>query len=111
MEKAPEHTIEFLLGFNGRVHWYAEGYFAKFEIRPVRPTVQRPHGVRYSLALHAPDGKRLIGFDNAHAVPASGSNFNKRPVAADRWHRSADDPGRPYHFADAATLIEDFWTR
>jgi hypothetical protein len=108
MAKASEHTLEFLLAFDGRVHWYAEGYFAKFEIRRVRPTVERPHGVRYSLTLHAPAGTRLIGFDNAHGVPAAGSRFNKRQVAADHWHRSGDDPGRPYPFKDAAGLIEDF---
>jgi len=108
MEEAPEHTLEFLLAFDGRVHWYAEGYFAKFEVRRIRPTVERPHGVRYSFTLHGPDGKRLIGFDNAHRVPAAGSRFNKRQVAADHWHRSGDDPGRPYPFKDAASLIEDF---
>ncbi len=108
MEEGSEHTLEFLLAFDGRVHWYAEGYFVKFEVKRVRPTVQRPHGVRYSLTLHGPDGKRLIGFDNAHGVPAAGSRFNRRPVAADHWHRSADDPGRPYPFKDAAGLIEDF---
>jgi hypothetical protein len=108
MEEAPEHTLEFLLGFHGRIHWYTEGYFAKFEIRVIRPTVERPHGVRYSFTLHAPDGKRMIGFDNAHGVATAGSRFNKRPIAMDHWHRNGEDPGRPYHFTDAATLIEDF---
>lgn len=108
MEEAPEHSLEFLLAFDGRVHWYPEGYFVKFEIRRVRPTAERPHGLRYAFTLHAPDGKRLIGFDNAHAVPAIGSRFLRRLVAADHWHRSGDDPGRPYPFKDAASLIEDF---
>lgn len=26
-----------------------------------------PHPYRYALSLHAPSGKRLMGFDNAHA--------------------------------------------
>jgi hypothetical protein len=108
MEQAAEHTLEFLLAFDGRVHWYPAGYFAKFEIRRVRPTAERPHGLRYAFILHAPDGKRLIGFDNAHGVPAAGSRFNRRQAAADHWHRSGDDPGRPYPFKDAAGLIEDF---
>jgi hypothetical protein len=51
----------------------------------------------------------LVGFDNAHGVPAAGSRFSERPVAADHWHRTEDDPGRPYAFTDAATLIEDFF--
>jgi hypothetical protein len=56
MGEASEHTLEFLLGFDGRVHWYAEGYLVKFEVRRVRRTVERPHGVRYSLTLHGLTG-------------------------------------------------------
>jgi hypothetical protein len=104
-----EHTLEFLLGFDGHIHWYAEGYFVKFEIRRVEPTTERPHGLRYSLTLHDPEGQRLIGFDNAHAVEAVGSRFKERPVEADHWHRTEDDEGRPYAFTDAATLIFDFF--
>jgi hypothetical protein len=109
MEETPEHTLEFLLSFDGRVHWYAEHYFVKFEVRRVQPTAARPHGLRYSLTLHGPDGKRLIGFDNAHGVAAAGSRFHERPAMADHWHRTEDDPGRPYRWKNAATLIEDFF--
>lgn len=103
-----QNILEFLLAFDGRVHGYVEGYFAKFEIRRVRPTAERPHGLRYSLTLHAPDGTRLLGFDNAHGVAATGSRFSRRQVAADHWRRSGDDPGRPYPLRDAAGLIQDF---
>jgi hypothetical protein len=51
----------------------------------------------------------LVGFDNAHNVPASGSRFRRRGVAADHWHRTEKDPGRPYVFKDAETLIDDFF--
>ena len=80
----------------------------KFEIRRVRPNAERPHGLRYAFTLHAPDGKRLIGFDNAHGVPATGSLFNRYQIVVDHWHRGGNDPGRPYPFKDAAGLIEDF---
>jgi hypothetical protein len=30
-------------------------------------------------------------------------------VAADHWHRTEDDPGRPYVFKDAETLLDDFF--
>ena len=83
MEEGPEHTLEFLLAFDGRMHWYEDSYFAKFEIKRVPPTAERPHGLRYSLTLHGPGGQRLIGFDNAH-VAASGPRFGKRPAAADQ---------------------------
>jgi hypothetical protein len=51
----------------------------------------------------------LIGFDNAHGVPAIGSRFKQRPAASDHWHRTEADPGRPYAFKDAETLIDDFF--
>src|SRR5258708_142904 len=36
--------------------------------------------------LHAPDGTRLVGFDNAHDVPARGSRFKRRNESTDHWH-------------------------
>ena len=104
-----EHTLEFLLAFNGRVHRYAGGYWLKFEIVKVTPSQTRPHGLDYSFTLHGPDNRRLIGFDNAHTVPAKGSRFKKRSMAADHWHRTETDAGRPYVFVNAEQLIDDFF--
>jgi len=109
MDEDRSHTLEFLLAFDGHVHWYAEGYFTKFEIKRVEPSPARPHGLRYSLTLHAPGGARLMGFDNAHGVPVGGSGFTKRRVEADHWHRTESDQGRAYVFTDAATLVFDFF--
>ena len=103
------HTLEFLLSFDGHVNWYAEGYFTKFEIKRFEPLSSRPHGLRYALTLHAPEGVRLMGFDNAHPVAHTGSRFAKRQLEADHWHRTENDEGRPYVFTDAATLIFDFF--
>jgi len=108
-QKRTEHTLEFLLAFNGRVHRYAGGYWLKFEITKVKQSDERPHGLDYSFTLHGPDNRRLIGFDNAHGVPAKGSRFRKRPKAMDHWHRTETDEGRPYDFKDAETLIDDFF--
>ena len=69
----------------------------------------KPHGLDYSFTLHGPDNRRLIGFDNAHSVPAKGSRFKKRPKAMDHWHRTETDEGRPYAFKDAETLLDDFF--
>lgn len=63
----------------------------------------------YSFTLHAPDGTRLVGFDNAHSVSRTGSRFKRKPSANDHWHRTETDPGRPYEFKDAETLIDDFF--
>ena len=104
-----EHTLEFLLDFDGRVHWYTGGYWVKFEIRRVDATAQRPHGLSYSFTLHGPANERLIGFDNAHAVAPPGGRYKRKALATDHWHRTESDPGRPYAFKNAATLIDDFF--
>ena len=104
-----EYGLEFLLAFDGRIHHLEKGYWLKFEIERVEVSEARPHGLSYSFTLHAPDGKRLVGFDNAHAARPVGSRFKRRPRQADHWHRSEDDEGRPYKFKDAATLIDDFF--
>jgi hypothetical protein len=110
MVKRPaEHTLEFLLDFDGRAHWLEDGYGIRFSIKRVPPTPERLHGLQYSFTLHDPEGRRLVGFDNAHAVPTRGSRFKRRAAAADHWHRTEADPGRPYAFKDADTLLRDFF--
>ena len=104
-----EHTLEFLLAFDGRTHWYEGGYHVRFEIKRVRKTKARPHGLKYAFTLHDPKGNRILGFDNAHAVKPQGSKFKAKAEAADHWHRTANDKGRPYQFTDAATLVEDLF--
>ena len=108
-KKSGEHTLEFLLSFNGHVHRYAGGYWLKFDITKVEASDGKPHGLDYSFTLHGPDNRRLIGFDNAHSVPAKGARFKKRPKAMDHWHRTETDEGRPYAFKDAETLLDDFF--
>jgi hypothetical protein len=107
--RTTDHGLEFLLAFDGRIHHLEKGYWLKFGITRVPPTADRPHGLSYSFTLHSPHGTRLVGFDNAHNVPARGSRFKGRSDAADHWHRTEEDPGRPYVFKDAQTLIDDFF--
>ena len=104
-----DHGLEFLLAFNGRIHHLEKGYWLKFEITRVETTAKRPHGLSYSLTLHAPDGARLVGFDNAHDVHRKGSRSRRHGRVMDHWHRTETDPGRPYVFKDAETLIDDFF--
>jgi hypothetical protein len=77
-------------------------------VKRIEPTPERPHGLRYSLTLHDPDGNRLLGFDNAHGVPSRGSRYRKPSVAHDHWHRTRDDEGRPYEFKGVVQLLSDF---
>jgi Family of unknown function (DUF6516) len=102
------HTLEFLLGFDGRIHHLERGYWIKFEIKKVEATRTRPHGLSYSFTLHAPDGARLVGFDNAHGLRAPGSRFKKRSSANDHWRGAETDP-KPYAFKDADRLLRDFF--
>lgn len=104
-----EHTLAFLLAFDGRVHWLESGHWLKFEIRRIQATPERPHGLRYSFTLHDPQGNRIVGFDNAHSVPERGTSFKAKPDTADHWHRTQNDEGRPYAFKDADTLLADFF--
>jgi hypothetical protein len=105
-----DHTLDFVLPFSNHIFLLEKGYWLKFEIRRVDHTPQRPHGLSYSFTLHAPDGRRLIGFDNSHtpARPA-GSRFAKKSVEYDHWHRTQEDEGRPYRFVDADKLLADFF--
>ena len=79
------------------------------KITRIEASKDRPHGLSYSFTLHAPDGTRLIGFDNAHEVAAVGSRFKRQSKARDHWHRSEGDAGRPYEFRDHDTLLQDFF--
>ena len=108
MDMPEDHTLAFLLDFDGRIHDLEQGYWLKFEIKRVDETPVRPHGLSYSFTLHGPDGNRLLGFDNAHPVPAMGRSA-KRPIASDHWHRTVNDKGQPYRFVDADTLLADFF--
>ena len=82
-------------------------YWVRFSVPRVDAAPDRPHGLSYSLTLHGPDGSRLVGFDNAHAVRESHGPGGKSRGHSDHKHRM--EIVRPYRFKDAATLLEDFW--
>ncbi len=84
-----------------------EGHWVKFVVVLTEVTPEQPHGLRYSLTLHGPDGARLVGFDNAHPVrERRGPGGAKR---AERDHRHRLRTIRPYDYEDAAKLLADFW--
>lgn len=102
-----DRTLENLLGLNGDIIYFDSGYWAKFEAERVEPHPGMPFGIKYSLTLHAPDNKRIMGYDNAHAL--------KRRLRKKRWwypfdhmHWFKRDP-QPYEYTDAAALVEAFW--
>ena len=111
-QSSPATGLEYLLGLDGNIEVQNdEGYWVKMEVASVPVTAERPHGIRYSLTLHAPDNTRLIGFDNAHGVKPVGSRFmhaGKR-FAYDHRHRHASDEGVLYEFDTAYQLVSDFY--
>jgi hypothetical protein len=106
--RAPDYGLEFLLAFDGRIHVLSHGYWLRFRIRRTEPTRIRPHGLSYSFTMHAPDGRRLVGFDNAHEV-RRGKKLHHRTGASDHWRRTGRDKGRPHVFIDAETPLADFF--
>jgi len=51
----PEYALELLLAYDGRLHYLASGHYLKFEVKAVAKSPRVPHGIAYSLTLHAPD--------------------------------------------------------
>lgn len=109
MKSPVDHTLEFLLDFDGREHVFEHGYYVKFEIRRVEPSPGIPHGVRYSFTMHDPEGRRMLGYDNAHAI--------EKGEPWDHRHGVRRVYAKPYgrvkpqlvKFADAETLLEQFY--
>ena len=58
-----------------------------------RPTADKPHGYRYSLA-HVVGGKRLLGYDNGEGKGD---------------HKHIGNRQEDYHFTDIDTLFTDFY--
>ncbi len=71
-------------------------------------STERPHGLNYSLTLHDEDGERLLGFDNAHAVREGSGPGARTRIEYD--HKHSGERVRFYAYADAVTLLADFWT-
>ena len=108
--KVPDRDpgLDTLLDLHGQTLFVDElGHWVKFIVLRTEVTTERPHGLSYSLTLHAPDGKRLVGFDNAHPVRERRGPGTRRRTESDHRHRLRSI--WLYDYTDAATLVEDFW--
>ena len=100
--------LDTLLDLHGQTLFVDDvGHWVKFVVVRTEATAERPHGLSYSLTLHAPDGERLVGFDNAHAV--RDGRGPGRPQGGEYDHRHRLRTIRPYEYTNAVTLLEDFW--
>ncbi|MGI9213937.1 MAG: toxin-antitoxin system TumE family protein [Methylococcaceae bacterium] len=105
-----DKAMDTLLDLHGSILDQEGGYWIKLEAWRVDVSDQIPHGIRYSLTLHEPYGKRILGYDNAHAVrPPNTFKYAGRILAYDHKHRHVSDKGIPYEFKDAQQLISDFF--
>jgi len=85
-----------------------DNYWYKIEIHEVPVTKERPYGIAYVLTLHAPNNKRIFGYDNAHAVKSK-QKYAGRRYEYDHLHRNPVDTGTPYEFDSLSILIDDFY--
>jgi hypothetical protein len=103
-------AIDTLLDLHGSILDQGDGYWIKIEAWPVDASNAIPHGIRYALTLHDPFGKRILGYDNAHAVRQPKKfKYAGRIRPFDHKHRHVSDQGIPYEFKDAQQLINDFF--
>lgn len=105
---AEYEDLQALLNLDGEEYFIpGNRYWVKFEVKRVVPTRHIPHGLKYSLTLHdSRDNVRIIGYDNAHALP------KKKKYAAIRttWdHKHQKSKVSPYEYESAGQLLEDFW--
>jgi hypothetical protein len=113
-QNGPDSGLEYLLSLDGDIQVQDDGeHWIKIEAKRVDVSPDRPRGIKYSLTLHGVDGERLIGFDNAHAVPPTGSHFKHagKKYPFDHQHRHAKDEGVLYEFDTAYQLLSDFYER
>jgi len=102
-----DETLFTLLHLDGEIFPMDSGYWTKFEVYRVEPEPHIPHGIRYSLTLHDRYNRRVLGFDNAHAVRPSRKGYGARKITWDHKHKC--DKISPYDYASASQLLEDFW--
>lgn len=109
MNASYDDSLDSLLALDDVTFFVDEAghYMVKFIVKRVPISVERPHGLSYSLTLHGKSGERLFGFDNAHPIRSQRGPAGRRNQTQDHRHRHKTI--RPYDYQDAATLIADFW--
>lgn len=102
--------LDTLLAMDGSIVEQGGGYWFEIHAWRVATNSDIPHGIRYSLTLHNSYGKRLLGYDNAHAVkPPKKFKYAGSRLPYDHRHRHATDKGVPYEFSSAYQLLADFF--
>lgn len=106
-----DHGIENLLDLDGTIIQQEFDCWVKIEAKRVDVTPARPKGVKYSLTLHSEDGKRILGFDNAHQISNGLTGYNHRWLIEYDHEHTIKEEMWPYDYRDAEKLLVDFWTK
>ena len=102
--------LQTLLDLHGMIFWPNHQYWVKFEAKVIDHIPHIPHGIKYSITLHDRYNRRILGFDNAHAVKKKGGRRKKYTGRIVKWdHVHKFDETKPYEFESASQLLEDFW--
>lgn len=101
--------LDNLLDLAGEIIVHEDETWIKIEATLLdKPTMERPHGIKYSLTLHDKDGRRVLGFDNAHeARPGKRGSYAGSRVEYD--HKHSNDKVNSYQFQSAEQLLSDFF--
>ncbi|OJW53911.1 MAG: hypothetical protein BGO67_07545 [Alphaproteobacteria bacterium 41-28] len=102
MDQKQDYFLETFVDLDGFIAEIGEGYWVKIEAKRVEKDQTKPHGIKYSLTLHALSGERVLGYDNAHGTPSKPSI-----TAHDHMHKGSKIVH--YVYTDAAKLLRDFW--
>ena len=98
-----DYTLETLLDLDGMIVEVGQGLWAKINAKRIKNSIiNRPFGIKYSLTLHEPNGKRLLGYDNAH-------NISKSNVDVNFDHKHKGERIVKYNYQNAEQLLADFW--
>ena len=91
MTRDRDAGLDTLLDLHGQTLFVDEvGHGVTFIVVQTDVTPQRPHWLIYWLALHAPDGERLVGFD--YPRPVRGRRVQEREGTAKATIRTGVDP-------------------
>jgi Family of unknown function (DUF6516) len=107
--KHDDPGVEWFLDLDGSVFFIDEKCKYRIMINAKRTDVtpECPHGLNYSLTLHDSKNERILGFDNAHPVPANKGPSGKKHKFHDHKHRKTRTV--IYKFTTTEKLLEDFW--
>lgn len=104
MAAPSDPSLDTLLDLDGQVLVVDPkgGHWVRFVVTRVPVSLEKPHGLDYSLTLHGSAGDRLVGFDNAHPVA-------RQEFGGPQDHRHRLRRIKAYEYRDAASLPADFW--